>query len=92
MQRERSQDKRQFRRSERMPDIQALAESLSQLTVIEAADLVKTLEEKYPALNKISVSHPVGTPQSVILEQLQQFSEEVMPAFKGRVQDPIPAD
>jgi alkanesulfonate monooxygenase SsuD/methylene tetrahydromethanopterin reductase-like flavin-dependent oxidoreductase (luciferase family) len=53
---------------------------------------IKVFEDKYPGLEKISVGHPVGTPQSVILEQLQQFSEEVMPAFKGRVTDAVPAD
>lgn len=41
-----------------------------------------TLAEKYPGLRRINVSHPVGTPQSVILEQLQWFAEEVMPAFR----------
>ena len=30
---------------------------------------------------------PVGTPQSVILEQLDWFAQDVMPAFKGRVTD-----
>jgi hypothetical protein len=47
------------------------------------------LEEAYPGLERINVSHPVGTPQSVILEQLQQFAEEVMPAFKNRVAEPL---
>jgi alkanesulfonate monooxygenase SsuD/methylene tetrahydromethanopterin reductase-like flavin-dependent oxidoreductase (luciferase family) len=41
-----------------------------------------TLGEKYPGLRRINVSHPVGTSQSVILEQLQWFAEEVMPAFQ----------
>jgi alkanesulfonate monooxygenase SsuD/methylene tetrahydromethanopterin reductase-like flavin-dependent oxidoreductase (luciferase family) len=50
------------------------------------------IEEAYPGLQRINVSHPVGTPQSVILEQLQQFAEEVMPAFKNRVAEPASAD
>jgi hypothetical protein len=34
----------------------------------------------------------VGTPQSIILEQLEWFAEEVMPAFTGRVEAAAPAD
>ena len=42
---------------------------------------LKAVEEKYPGLNRVNVGQPVGTPQNIILEQLQRFSEEVMPAF-----------
>ena len=47
---------------------------------------LKKLEETYPGLDRVGVSHPVGTPESVILEQLERFAEEVMPAFKGRAE------
>ena len=53
---------------------------------------LKQVEEKYPGLERIGVSHPVGTPQSVILEQLEMFAEEVMPAFKSKVEVAAPAD
>ena len=53
---------------------------------------LKGLEARYPGLSQVSVSHPVGTPQSVILEQLQQFAEDIMPAFKGKVEAAVPAD
>lgn len=53
---------------------------------------LKGLEEQYPGLDRISVSHPVGTPQAVILEQLQQFAEDIMPAFKGKIKAAVPAD
>ena len=43
---------------------------------------LKELEKLYPGLDRVSVSHPMGTPETVITEQLQQFSEDVMPAFK----------
>ena len=54
-------------------------------------DQLKELEDRYPGLERVSVSHPVGTPKSVIIEQLQQFSEEVMPHFETAsiVQDTI---
>ncbi len=53
---------------------------------------LKSLEERYPGLDRINVGQPVGTPQAVILEQLERFSKEIMSAFKGRVQQPATAD
>ena len=44
---------------------------------------LKALEQKYPALDRVSVSLSVGVPQAVALEQLERFATEVMPAFKG---------
>ncbi len=41
------------------------------------------IQKQYPGLEEINVGMPVGTPQSVIIEQLEQFAEEVMPAFKN---------
>jgi alkanesulfonate monooxygenase SsuD/methylene tetrahydromethanopterin reductase-like flavin-dependent oxidoreductase (luciferase family) len=45
---------------------------------------LKAVEKRYPGLNRIITTLPVGTPQSVILEQIEQFATEVMPAFQGR--------
>ena len=42
-----------------------------------------SVQKQYPGLQEINVGMPVGTPQSVIIEQLEQFAEEVMPAFKN---------
>ena len=53
---------------------------------------LKAVEEQYPGLETLDVGHPVGTPQKVILEQLEWFAKEVMPAFKGRVELAVPAD
>ena len=53
---------------------------------------LKKVEEKYPALERIGVSHPVGTSQAVILEQMEWFAKEVMPAFPSRVEVAVPAD
>jgi alkanesulfonate monooxygenase SsuD/methylene tetrahydromethanopterin reductase-like flavin-dependent oxidoreductase (luciferase family) len=53
---------------------------------------LQKVEESYPGLERISVSHPVGTPQSVMLEQLEWFAAEVMPAFTGKVAASAPAD
>jgi alkanesulfonate monooxygenase SsuD/methylene tetrahydromethanopterin reductase-like flavin-dependent oxidoreductase (luciferase family) len=43
---------------------------------------LKALEEKYPGLDRISVSLSVGVPRTVALEQLEWFATEVMPAFR----------
>ena len=44
---------------------------------------LKAIEERYPGLDALNVGQVIGTPQSVILEQLERFSEEIMPAFKN---------
>jgi hypothetical protein len=53
---------------------------------------LQKVEKSYPGLQRISVSHPVGTPQSVMVEQLEWFAAEVMPAFTGKVAATAPAD
>jgi alkanesulfonate monooxygenase SsuD/methylene tetrahydromethanopterin reductase-like flavin-dependent oxidoreductase (luciferase family) len=54
---------------------------------------LKTIEEKYPGLDRVMVSHPVGTPEAVILEQMQWFAEEVMPEFAAaQAEELAPAD
>ncbi len=77
-----------------LPTIQGAVESGAFLAgppdrVIEQ---LKAVEAQYPGLERVGVSHPVGTPQSVITEQLEWFAKEVMPAFKGRVEAAVPAD
>ncbi len=58
----------------------------------EVTEQLKRLEEIYPGLDRVSVSQPVGTPEAVIVEQLEWFAEEVMPAFSGRVAEVVPGD
>ena len=53
---------------------------------------LKKLEERYPGLDRVSVSLSVGVPQAVALEQLERFATEVMPAFKTTVAEPAVAD
>ena len=45
---------------------------------------LKQIQGRYPGLEEVNVGQPVGTPQSVILEQLEWFAKEVMPTFKGK--------
>jgi alkanesulfonate monooxygenase SsuD/methylene tetrahydromethanopterin reductase-like flavin-dependent oxidoreductase (luciferase family) len=49
----------------------------------EIIEHLKKLEKAYPGLDRISISPSLGVPESVILEQLERFAKEVMPAFKG---------
>jgi hypothetical protein len=42
------------------------------------------IQHKYPGLEVVNVGQPVGTPQAVILEQLERFAAQVMPAFKSK--------
>jgi alkanesulfonate monooxygenase SsuD/methylene tetrahydromethanopterin reductase-like flavin-dependent oxidoreductase (luciferase family) len=46
------------------------------------------LQERYPGLTRVNVGQVVGTPQRVILEQLEWFASEVMPAFKNQATAP----
>ncbi len=47
---------------------------------------LQEVQERYPGLEQINVNNVIGTPQKVVLEQLQWFAREVMPAFKGKVE------
>ena len=42
---------------------------------------LKSLERRYPGLDRVSVSLSVGVSQAVCLEQLEWFATEVMPEF-----------
>jgi alkanesulfonate monooxygenase SsuD/methylene tetrahydromethanopterin reductase-like flavin-dependent oxidoreductase (luciferase family) len=45
---------------------------------------LKHLEDRFPGMEHISLSMPMGTPESIMLEQYRWVSEAVMPKFKGR--------
>jgi len=51
-------------------------------TAESVTEKLKDVEARYPGLESVNVQQVIGTPESVILEQLERFSEEVMPAFK----------
>ena len=54
---------------------------------------LKKLEERYPGLDRVTVSLSVGVPLSEALEQLEWFARDVMPAFKGvKVAVPVMAN
>jgi alkanesulfonate monooxygenase SsuD/methylene tetrahydromethanopterin reductase-like flavin-dependent oxidoreductase (luciferase family) len=52
-------------------------------TPAELIDLLKSFEERYPGMQHISLSSPIGTPKATMLEQFQWVAEEVMPSFRA---------
>ena len=64
---------------------------MTDLTV-ETIEKIQALQARYPALDMINVGSVIGTPQRVILEQLEIFAAEVMPTFKGQVATGASAD
>jgi hypothetical protein len=50
---------------------------------------LKKLEERYPGLERVMVSLTVGIPKTAVLEQLERFAAEVMPAFKPTAKTPV---
>ena len=60
--------------------------------VEQVTEKLMEIQERYPGLDTVNVGHPIGTPQAVILEQLEAFAEGVMPAFKAQAKAPASAD
>ena len=56
------------------------------------AEKLHAIQEMYPGLTQINVGAAVGTPQKVLLEQLEWFGKEVMPQFKAQANVAVPAD
>src|SRR6201994_4727096 len=48
----------------------------------QLVEMLKGFEERYPGMEHISLSSPIGTPKATMLEQFQWIAEDVMPAFK----------
>lgn len=45
-------------------------------------EYLQTLQEKYPGLEVVNASSGMGTPKEVMVEQLEWFGKEVLPAFR----------
>ncbi|MCI0439914.1 MAG: LLM class flavin-dependent oxidoreductase, partial [Chloroflexi bacterium] len=55
------------------------------------AERLMEAQERYPGLEQVNMGNVIGTPQKVMLEQLEWFAKDVMPAFKSQAA-PVPAD
>ena len=58
----------------------------------QICEQLKEIEGRFPGLEEINVGLPVSATQSVIIEQLEKFSEEVMPSFKSTSAAQVIAD
>jgi alkanesulfonate monooxygenase SsuD/methylene tetrahydromethanopterin reductase-like flavin-dependent oxidoreductase (luciferase family) len=45
-------------------------------------EYLQQLQEKFPGLDAVNVQSAMGTPQDVMVEQLEWFAKDVMPAFR----------
>ena len=77
-----------------LPTMEEAVESGAYLcgTPEQLTEQLKAVEERYPGLTQVHIDFPVSTPHSLWMEQLQWFAEDVMPAFKGKVETGAPAD
>ena len=46
------------------------------------------VQEMYPGLERINAGNAIGTPHAVVMEQLERFGKEVMPAFTKQAEKP----
>ena len=70
-----------------LPTLESAVESGSWLvgTPEQIIEQMEDIEKRWPGLDHVNMGLPVGTPQSVILEQTEAFGKEVMPHFKNRM-------
>jgi hypothetical protein len=58
----------------------------------QIVETLMALQDRWPGLTEVNIGHPVGTPKSVILENLERFAAQVMPAFTRQAsQTPVAA-
>ena len=55
-------------------------------------DKLMQVQAKWPGLEMVNMGLPVGTPQSLRLEQLERFGKEVIPAFNKKAATPVASD
>ncbi len=71
----------EFARNADLPTLEQAVKSGSWLvgTPESIAEKLMEIQDRYPALKSINVGQVIGTPENVILEQLERFGKEVMP-------------
>jgi alkanesulfonate monooxygenase SsuD/methylene tetrahydromethanopterin reductase-like flavin-dependent oxidoreductase (luciferase family) len=52
-------------------------------TPADIIEQLKAVEKRYPGIDRVVCSTPLGTPLAVQLEDLDRLAKEVMPAFRG---------
>jgi alkanesulfonate monooxygenase SsuD/methylene tetrahydromethanopterin reductase-like flavin-dependent oxidoreductase (luciferase family) len=51
-------------------------------TAEEFVAFLKNLESRFPGMEHVSLSTPMGTPQAIMLDQYRRIAEQVMPHFR----------
>ena len=51
----------------------------------ELVDHLRMLEDRFPGMEHINLSTPMGTPEAIMLDQYRRVTAEVMPKFAGQV-------
>ena len=51
-------------------------------TAADITETLKAIEKRYPGIDRVMCSTPLGTPLDIQLEDLDRFAKEVMPAFR----------
>jgi alkanesulfonate monooxygenase SsuD/methylene tetrahydromethanopterin reductase-like flavin-dependent oxidoreductase (luciferase family) len=54
-------------------------------TPADIIEQLKAVEKRYPGLERVICTMPLGTPLTTTLEQVERLAKEVMPAFKQSV-------
>ena len=49
----------------------------------DIVEQLKTVEKRYPGLDRVICATPLGTPLDVQLQDLDRFAKEVIPAFRS---------
>src|SRR5262245_31856344 len=52
-------------------------------TAADIIEVLKAVEKRWPGLERVICTMPLGTPIATTLEQLERFANEVMPAFRN---------
>ena len=73
-----------FAKNANLPTLEQAVESGSWLVGTPESITEKLLEiqDRYPGLKAINVGQVIGTPEKIILEQLDRFGKEIMPKVK----------
>src|SRR4029077_10519791 len=51
-------------------------------TPADIVEQLKAVEKRYPGIDRVICSTPLGTPLDIQLEDLDRFAKEVIPAFR----------
>ena len=51
-------------------------------TAEDIIEQLKAVEKRYPGIDRVMCSTPLGTPLDIQLEDLDRFAKDVIPAFR----------